>query len=193
MTQVNVAALVLAFAASSGAVAQPAEGRSEIPTAGASDTRAEVTSALPQSRLIGKTRLSVWGFQVYDARLWALADFKADKIAAQPFVLELTYLRSFDNQNIAARSIAEMRRSAPVSEPQAKAWTEQMMRVIPDVKAGDRITGIHRPGVGARFLVNGKTSGEIADVEFATLFFGIWLSPKTSAPKMRLELLAGTP
>jgi hypothetical protein len=39
------------------------------------------------------------------------------------------------------------------------------------------------------FSFNGKPIGEIKDPEFARLFFGIWLSPQTSAPEMRRELL----
>lgn len=146
---------------------------------------------MPQSRLIGKGRLTFWGFQVYDARLWVLPGFKPDTLGAQPFALELAYLRGFDNQDVAERSITEMRRSAAISDAQAKVWIDEMMRALPDVKKGDRVMGIHRPGVGAQFLMNGKPIGEIRDAEFARLFFGIWLSPKTSEPKLRAALLAG--
>jgi hypothetical protein len=172
---------------------QPTETRVEnvTPTLSADDNRPELATVLPQSRLVGKSRLTFWGFQVYDARLWVLPGFKADKLGVQPFALELSYLRSFDNLDIAARSITEMRRSAPISDAQAQAWIDNMVRVIPDVKAGDRVTGVHRPGVGVQFLVNGKPAGDILDAEFARLFFGIWLSPKTSQPAMRQALLAG--
>lgn len=157
----------------------------------AEDTRAELDTALPQHRLVGKGRLTVWGFQVYDARLWALPSFKPGNLTAQPFALELSYLRDFASRDIAERSITEMRRSADINESQAKAWTYEMQRVIPDIKKGDRVMGIHRPGAGAQLLINGKASGEIRDAEFARLFFGIWLSPQTSEPKVRLALLAG--
>jgi hypothetical protein len=157
----------------------------------AEDLRPELGPLLPQSRLIGKGRLTLWGFQVYDARLWVLPGFKPDALAVQPFALELSYLRGFDNRDVAERSIAEMRRSASISEAQAKVWIDEMMRTLPDVKKGDRLMGIHRPGVGAQFLMNGKPTGEIRDAEFARLFFGIWLSPKTSEPELRAALLAG--
>ncbi len=157
----------------------------------ASDTQAELRDLLPQHKLLGKGRLTVWGFEVYDASLWVTPGFKADMLTALPFALELAYLRDFTNSDIAKRSIAEMRRSATISEAQAEAWTVAMLRVIPNVKKGDRITGVHRPGMGAVFLVNGKSTGEIMDAEFARLFFGIWLSPKTSEPKVRSALLAG--
>ena len=186
--------MLLCAAAIGQGHAQSYEPRTEVTTAApasAEDARPELTSLLPQSRLVGKGRLTFWGFQVYDARLWALPGFKPDSLAAQPFALELAYLRGFDNKDVAERSITEMRRSASISDAQAKLWIDEMVRVLPDVNKGDRVMGIHRPGVGAQFLMNGKPTGEIRDVEFARLFFGIWLSPKTSEPKLRSALLAG--
>jgi Chalcone isomerase-like len=159
--------------------------------AGPEDIRTELKELLPHNRLVGRGRLTYFGFQVYDARLWAAPGFRAEDLSSQPFALELAYLRDFASADVAARSILEMRRSADISESQAKAWTQEMLRVIPDVKKGDRIMGANKPGIGAAFLVNGKPGGEIRDVEFARLFFGIWLSPKTSEPKLRSALLAG--
>ena len=156
------------------------------------DLRPELNAMLPQHRLIGKTRLTVWGFQVYDASLWAVPGFKPDSFSRYAFALELAYLRDFASKDIAERSLAEMRRSSDISESQGKVWTSELQRLIPDVKKGDRVMGINRPATGALLLVNGKSVGEIQDTEFARLFFGIWLSPKTSEPKMRTGLLAGT-
>ena len=156
------------------------------------DSRPELNAVLPQHRLIGKGRLTVWGFQVYDAWLWALPSFKPDSLTTQPFALELVYLRDFTSKDIAERSLTEMRRSATIGEEQGKIWVGELQRVIPDIKKGDQVMGIHRPGAGAQLLVNGKVSGDIRDTEFARLFFGIWLSPNTSEPKVRTALLAGT-
>ena len=155
------------------------------------DMRAELTDLLPQQRLIGKGRLDFWGFHVYDARLWGAPSFKIDKLYTQPFALELAYLRDFDAVDVAARSIHEMRRLVVINDEQAKIWTTEMLRVFPNIKKGDRLIGINKPGVGAAFLLNGKPAGEIQDLEFARLFFGIWLSTKTSEPKLRRALLAG--
>jgi len=157
----------------------------------AADVRPELKDLLPQQVLVGKTRLTVWGFQVYDAKLWAPPGVTAGQLPSQPFALELAYLRDFDNADIAARSLVEMRRSASISPAQAEAWTAAMLRVFPMVKKGDRLTGVNQPGAGALFLFNGKPAGEIRDTEFARLFFGIWLSDKTSEPRMREALLAG--
>ena len=175
--------------------AGPVAAQAEVSAEAAADTRPEVKAALPQAQLMGKTRLTVFGFQVYDARLWAAPGFGSVSYLNQPLALELSYLRDFKALDIAERSIKEMRRSATISEAQEARWLADMQRVVPDVKKGDRILGIHKPGISADFWVNGKPVGEIADAEFARLFFGIWLSPKTSEPQMRSRLLgsASTP
>ncbi len=160
-------------------------------SASAADPRAPFKDLLPQAQRLGQSRLTVWGFQIYDAQLWAAPDFNADRYASQPLALELAYLRAFDAVDIADRSIKEMRRSATITDAQARQWSLDMQRVFPDVKVGDRIMGVHRPGIGASFWVNGKAGGDILDAEFSKLFFGIWLSPKTSEPAMRTALVGG--
>ena len=150
---------------------------------------AELQDLLPNARLIGQTRLSVWGFKIYDARLWSPPGLNARNFASQPLALELAYLRDFTAADIVERSLKEMPRSANLSAAQAQQWTAEMLRVFPDVKAGDRVLCLHRPGISASFWLNGRPIGEIADPEFARLFLGIWLSPQTSEPAMRLALL----
>jgi Chalcone isomerase-like len=69
-------------------------------------------------------------------------------------------------------------------------WEAQMRALFPDVKTGDRITGVHQPRTGAVFWSNARLLGEIRDPAFAKLFFGIWLAPQTSEPQLRQALLA---
>jgi hypothetical protein len=148
-----------------------------------------VSAALQNQQLQGQARLRVWGFEVYDARLWAGPGFDAQRYAQHRFALELNYLRSFKGRNIAERSIDEMRGIADITPEQATRWLAAMSELFPDVQRGDRITGIHVPGSGARFYLNDRLRGELADEDFSRLFFGIWLSPKTSQPAMRATLL----
>lgn len=149
----------------------------------------ELRSVLPSAALAGQAKLTFWGFEVYQASLWVAPGFTAAAYADHGFALELTYLRDFAGADIAKRSLAEMARQAPISDAQARRWGDQMRALFPDVKAGERLTGIHLPGVGARFVFNGQSLGDLADAEFARLFFGIWLSPQTSEPRLRLALL----
>ena len=144
---------------------------------------------LAGSRLQGEATLRFFGMRVYSARLWTLPDFRSDRLGEQPLVLELDYLRDLKGSAIAERSLQEMRRVGSFNEAQGQRWLEQMQRIFPDVKAGDRLTGQLLPGQGAAFWHNGRPTGRVPEAEFATLFFGIWLSPATSEPDMRLALL----
>ena len=152
--------------------------------------RPELAGVLPEHRLLGTARLTVYGFKVYDSRLWVAPGFSGDNFSNQAFGLELDYLRDFQNEAIVERSLTEMQRFGTLTTEQTSAWRAAMLRVIPNVKKGDRIMGIHNPGAGATFWVNGQRAGDVADAEFARLFFSIWLSPKTSHPKIRSALLA---
>ena len=144
---------------------------------------------LAQPRQAGSGLYTWWGFDVYQASLWVEPGFDAAALARQRYALELHYRRDFKGRDIAERSITEMRRVGAFGEAQAQAWLQAMQAAFPDVTPGDRLTGVHLPGRGAQFYFNGKPWGEITDPEFAHLFFGIWLSDKTSAPKLRLSLL----
>ena len=145
----------------------------------------------PQGRLLGSSRMTFFGLDIYDARLWAAPGFVAADYPAHAFTLELAYLRNLAGQAIVSRSMQEMRGIEPLSEEQSRSWSAALGRLIPDVRKGDRITGIHQPGSGVRFLLNDQPLGEIADPAFGRAFMGIWLSQRTTAPAMRQALLGG--
>ena len=162
-------------------------------TAASTPTAAATTAQAPLAgtRLSGQARHRVWGFEVYDAALWVTPGFSAQAPERSAFALELHYLRDFSARDIASRSIDEMRRSGPLTATQAAGWQQTLATTLPDVRKGDRLTGIHQPGQATVFWLNGKPVGEIAGADFAQRFFGIWLAPQTSAPALREALLAG--
>ncbi len=140
---------------------------------------------------LGRGRLTFWGFEVYDAALWAARGFRANQFASHPFVLELTYQRSFGADEISRVSLREMRRHGEIDAAQGERWQAQLASALPDVRRGDRLAGVHRPGQGVTFFHNGRLTGEVADPAFARLFFAIWLGEATSAPELRQALTAG--
>ena len=157
----------------------------------AQEPPAELQGSLPGARLLGSGRLRFMGLHIYDARLWAGTPPPGSDWAATPFALELIYGRALSGERIAERSLTEMKRQGDIAEPVATRWLATMKQLFPDVKEGDRITGLNVPGSGARFFVNGALRGEPRDADFARVFFGIWLSPRTSEPALREALLGG--
>ncbi len=149
----------------------------------------EVGAVLGGARLVGSHRLRWLGLSVYEARLWSTGPLPGGDWTAQPIALEIEYARAFAGRAIAERSLAEMRRQGPIDEATAARWLAAMQGLFPDVVEGDRLTGLHEPGAGARFFANGAPRGEVREPEFARRFFGIWLSEAGSQPALRRALL----
>ena len=171
-------ALLIALSA---ALCWPAQAAAPEPTASA---------ALAGQQVVGQSLFRSWGFEIYNATLFAAPGFDAARFEQQRLGLELQYRRAFAGRDIAQRSLDEMQGIAPLSPAQARDWLAAMNALFPDVKAGDRILGVHVPGSGARFYLNGALLGEVAEEGFSARFFAIWLSPKTSQPRLREALIA---
>lgn len=165
-----------------GACGVPAWARLQAPP--------EVTGELPEARLQGSARMRYFGLHIYDARLWVSPGFSPASFAQHAFALELAYGRALDGRLIAERSLAEMQRLERLQPARAQTWLAAMTAAFPDVSAGDRITGVLRADRSVRFFVNGRLRHTLDDPAFGPLFFGIWLSPRTSEPAMRASLLA---
>jgi hypothetical protein len=150
---------------------------------------AEVREGLASARLLGQGRLRFLGLLVYEARLWVADGFDAARFADHAFALELIYARRLVGKQIAERSLQEMQRVPGIPSALGEQWLADMIETFPDVEANDRITGWNQPRTGVRFQFNGRLRRDLADVEFARRFFGIWLADSTSQPALRLALL----
>lgn len=160
---------------------------------GVQDTTAPpafVHQALSSANLLGQGQMRFLGLRIYDARLWAGPQFEADNFGAHRLALELTYHRAFTGAAIAQRSLEEMTRQGELTPEQTQRWQQALSAVLPDVQPGVRLTGLYQPGQGMRLWRDNQALGAIDDAELARRFFGIWLSPSTSAPSLRSALLA---
>ena len=177
-----LALLALLFSAAWAAAPMSAQANTAVPPA-------EVRAELSDARLQGSARLRFFGLKVYDMRLWTGTRPVSASEWNQPLALEIVYALGLDGSRIAGRALDEMRGIGPMTPTQGERWLAEMTRLFPDVESGDRLTGIQRPGESARFYFNGQPLGEVRDAEFARLFFGIWLSPRSSEPGLREALL----
>jgi Chalcone isomerase-like len=187
----GVVAAMLSVVSFTGTMTQPAVASTQSTAASPHGTFApdHVRRHIDDARPLGGGRLTWFGLHVYDAQLFVPRAFDAANPAAQPFALELTYARSLDGRAIAERSRDEIARLSLGSDVQRTRWLADMTAIFPDVKPGQRLAGIYRPGSGTRFYLNGLFLGEIADPEFGRAFFAIWLDPRTSSPQLRASLL----
>lgn len=135
-------------------------------------------------------RLRYFGLSVYDAGLWAGPGFNANSYASQRFALSLVYLRAFSGKEIAQRSMQEIRRVATLPAEIELTWLDTLQTILPAVAPGERLTGLHGPGSLALWH-QGRALATVNDAQLAARFFGIWLDPATSEPRLRIALLAG--
>lgn len=149
---------------------------------------AELPSGLrnlaPELRLQGEGRMTYFGFELYDARLYQHA-----KKPGEVFALDIQYLRNFKGQALAERTITEMKQ-LNIPAKQREAWGEELLKIFPDIQSGQTLTAIHIPSQGTIFLHNQQKIAQIPGSDFAKAFFGIWLDPRTSAPQLRSKLIA---
>jgi hypothetical protein len=137
-------------------------------------------------RMIGQGEMRWFGFQLYDARLWAPpAGWSVDGA----YALELRYARDIPSRRLVQASIDEMQRLGGADAEQLGRWRAALERVFPDVRPGEVIVGVHRPQAGAEFYHQGRLTGRIDDPDFARAFFAIWLDPRTREPALRVRLL----
>lgn len=151
--------------------------------------RDDNTPALSEFKMVGAGTLTWLGMRVYDAILLTPSgDYRPD----QPHALKIDYGFRFSREQLARRSLEEIERIHG-KWPDGDAVLQTLKGVFPDVAKGDQITGIHSPGTGAAFSGSKGPLGRIEDSELAAAFFSIWLSPSTSKPDLRAQLLGLRP
>jgi hypothetical protein len=153
---------------------------------GAVDLPPALRAHAPELRLLGTGRMTWFGLHLYDAALWVPGrgfDF------SQPFALAIRYARDFQGRRIAQHTVHEIERLGIHDPAKLARWGAQMERIFPDVRIGDQLTGVYRPGLGADFYHQDRMMGSVADPEFARAFFSIWLDPRTREPKLRERLI----
>ena len=156
-------------------------------SANSADVPPFVDELVPNSSVVGEGRLRYWLWDVYDARLYAP---NGEWDEREPYALRLTYLRELNGEEIAKRSIEEIRKQGLMDEVKLASWYTQMSHIFPDVAQGEEITGVYREDRVTVFYDSGKEIGRVLDPQFGQYFFRIWLSESTSAPELRKQLLA---
>ncbi|MGH8402917.1 MAG: chalcone isomerase family protein [Gammaproteobacteria bacterium] len=149
-----------------------------------------VMAAAPQLHLLGHGPLNYpflfFHVHIYNAALYVTGpEWNPDA----PYALAVTYARSFSGKSIADEGIKQLARLGYTDQAELSRWKRDMDQAFPDVHKGDTLVGFYLPAGETRFYVNGKLTADIEDPTFGPAFFSIWLSPKTSDPKLRAKLL----
>jgi putative methionine-R-sulfoxide reductase with GAF domain len=166
---------------------------------GAQTLPSEVTTKYGDMQLRGSGQLRFLGMKVYNASLYVKQPVTGNIAFDRDFALDIAYLMSLKGAAIAERSVKEMRKVGYEDEAKLARWASRMKEIFPDVQSGDHLIGVFdveesaSSKAKASFYIvqkgKPKPIGAVDDAEFAQAFFDIWLSAKTSEPKLRAALL----
>ncbi len=141
---------------------------------------------IPNAKMVGKGELSFLVWDVYKISLYAPSE---NYVVGEPMALQLKYSMKLYGKDIADRSIIEMKNQGFKDYKKLSKWKDEMRKIFPNVENGTVLTGILTNNGTTLFYKNGKNIGQVLDKEFGKRFFDIWLGEKTSAPKLRKNLL----
>jgi len=149
----------------------------------------ELARDLENPVLAGSGRLRWLGIPVYEASLWTAPQFVPERFGAHAFALDIRYARSISGKLLADTSLKQIQALEALPPGRYTEWLQALAGALPDVKPGDRLTGIHVPDKGLRLYFNGQLYKAIDDPLLSQSFFAIWLSPATHEPRLRAQLL----
>ena len=151
----------------------------------AMDKPPEIAASIQAGAPVGSAELHKLLFHVYDASFWS--DHGAT--VKPPYALSIVYDMDFQKEDLIGRTVKELKHVSSLPDAALQGYATQLATMWPDIYSGDRLTAYSADAKQTVFYTNGKKTGVIADAAFTQAFFGIWLSPKTSEPEMRKELL----
>ena len=137
-------------------------------------------------RKCGAARLKVLFWDIYESSLYTPDGTWSEGV--RPLRLDIRYLRAISALDLVKQTGKEWAEQGK-SSPQHLVWQGELLSIWPDVTEGDVISlAIDASGVST-FLFNGDAIGTIGDPEFGEDFAGIWLSPDTTRPTLRRQLI----
>jgi hypothetical protein len=102
--------------------------------------------------------------------------------------MELVFVRSVSGEDVAKAISEGFDNNAGAVLPALKDRIKKFGALIPDLKKGDRLVFIYRPGQ-LEVQANSKTAGLIDGKDFADALFRVWLGPKPSDKDLKAGLL----
>lgn len=178
-----MAALCLVLGFSSHALGSVAGGQAVVvPESG--------SAVLSDLNRVGEATLRVLFWDIYVSKLYT-RDGSFQGI--QPgLALNLTYKRAVTDEQLVKATRKQWQKLSGFQPETSERWLARLLELWPDVAAGDEILLYVDEQLASHFYFNGSRLGVMADPRFTQQFLAIWLSPQTSYPEIRAQLIAAS-
>jgi len=146
--------------------------------------------AMPDNvKLVGQGQFSYLFWDLYRAQLYTVDGNWEGYRQSAPLVLKLTYQRDISKADFIEATVDQWKHLQGKVSAQHQDWAKQLDTLWIDVKKGDQLSCVLLADGTVQFYFNDKLLGDVTDPAFGPAFLDIWLSEKTSAPKLRKQLL----
>jgi Chalcone isomerase-like len=143
---------------------------------------------------LGLRQATAFKINVYVAALY-VAKTSSDPGAllgsGAPFELILQFVRNVGADDIRKGWSEGFEKNAKDQLPALKDSIATLNGWMGDVKTGERLTFIHKPGTGLQVDVNGTVKGTIKGDDLAKAFLSIWLGADPPNPEIKAGMLGG--
>ena len=143
---------------------------------------------------LGVRKATFLKVNVYVAALYAKQpsrDPKALVAANGPDELVLHFVRDVGVDDLTKAWNEGFERNSKQQLPAFKDRIAKLNSWMSDMKSGQRLTFIRRPGVGIEVGVNGALKGTVEGDDFARALLAIWLGETPPNPELKQGLLGG--
>jgi len=131
---------------------------------------------------------------VYVAALYAAKPSKDPGVllgSGGPSELILQFVRDVGADDLRKGWNEGFEKNSSAQLPALKERIATLNGWMSDVKTGQRLVFIHKPGAGVQVDVNGTVKGTIKGDDFAKAFLSIWLGADPPNPEIKAGLLGG--
>jgi len=135
----------------------------------------------------GTAKFSVLFWDIYQSHLWSSGEEYAQD--NESHLLKIQYLRDIERDDLIEKTV-EQWQHLNIPEKRYLPFVSTLKKLWPDINKGDSLA-LLKTKESSTFYYNDKEIGQIDDPYFSEIFLAIWLSPKTSQPKLREQLIKG--
>lgn len=140
-----------------------------------------------QLKKVGTTQFSVLFWDIYNSSLYTESGSYSRKTPPDRLIFEIEYLKDITVDDLLERTIQQWEH-LEFTEAEYGRFIVPLKTIWPNISSGDKLV-LFVNNNQSTFYFNNEKIGLIQQKEFSQIFLDIWLSPKTSQPQLRYELL----
>jgi hypothetical protein len=142
---------------------------------------------------LGMRQATVFKVDVYVGALYLTkpsTDAKAILDSGSPYAVVMQFVRNVGAKDIAKGWSEGFDRNDHDQLPALSARIATLTSWMSDIKTGQRLQFVSKPGAGLEVNVNGTVKGLISGADFARAFLSIWLATPSN-PEIKVGMLGG--